>query len=66
MATPTSADVPANNSVKDEVGNQPATAKERKTQSACFAVILNPIGHTFGNNFHYFLNYYQFSKIKVI
>lgn len=66
MAAPTSADVSSNNSVKDEVGYQPAAAKKRKTQSACFAVILNPIGHTFGNHFHYFLNYYQFSKIRVI
>lgn len=64
MAAPTSAGVPVNNSIKDEVGYQSA-AKARKTQNACLfshAVSLNTIGRTSGNNFHYLLNYYQFSK----
>lgn len=39
MAARTSADVRANNSIKDEVGYQPAATKASKAQSACFAVI---------------------------
>lgn len=51
MAAPTSADVPANDSIKDEVGYQSAT-KVGKTQDACLfsnAVSLNTISHTSDN-----------------